>query len=197
MKERRPPGLRRSWLFVGGADAEQLKGAASSGADVIIQDLEDFTAPAQRARGRDISGGVMAAWKAAGVVAAVRVNPLDGGGGEDLAAVMGGAPDVIMLPKTAEPEQIAALDGAVTALERECGLAAGATEIVPNVELARGLIQTYAICRASRRITACLVAAEDMAADLGAERGRDGVELAYARARLHVECVAAKLFNQC
>lgn len=84
MKERRPTGLRRSWLFVGGAEEAHLIGAASSGADVIIQDLEDFTAPAQRSRGREISANVMGAWKAASVVAAVRVNPLDGEGSEDL-----------------------------------------------------------------------------------------------------------------
>jgi citrate lyase subunit beta/citryl-CoA lyase len=35
------------------------------------------------------------------------------------------------------------------------------------------------------------MASEDMAADLGAERGEDGVELAYCRQRFLVECVAA------
>lgn len=100
-----------------------------------------------------------------------------------------------MLPKTAEPEQVAALDSAMTTPEDQIGLAAGAIEMVPNVELALGLIHTYAICKASPRISACLVATEVMAADLGAEHGRDGVELAYARARFHVECVAAGVLS--
>jgi citrate lyase subunit beta/citryl-CoA lyase len=52
-------------------------------------------------------------------------------------------------------------------------------------------VQTAAIVRASRRIEACLMASEDLAADLGAERGQDGAELAYARQRFLVECVAA------
>ena len=30
MSEHRPPRLRRSWLFVGGAEEAQLQGAASS-----------------------------------------------------------------------------------------------------------------------------------------------------------------------
>ena len=64
-------------------------------------------------------------------------------------------------------------------------------EIVPNVELARGLMQTYDIARSDPRVTACLVASEDMAADLGAERGRDGQELLYVRQRFHLECRAA------
>jgi citrate lyase subunit beta / citryl-CoA lyase len=40
-------------------------------------------------------------------------------------------------------------------------------------------------------VKACLVASEDMAADLGAERGRDGAELLYVRQRFLIECVAA------
>src|SRR5207245_8685610 len=35
------------------------------------------------------------------------------------------------------------------------------------------------------------LASEDLAADLGAERGPDGLELAYPRQRFLVECVAA------
>ena len=39
--------------------------------------------------------------------------------------------------------------------------------------------------------SACLLASEDLAADLGAERGPDGLELAYCRQRFIVECRAA------
>jgi citrate lyase subunit beta/citryl-CoA lyase len=63
--------------------------------------------------------------------------------------------------------------------------------LLPNVEYARGLTQLEAIARASRRTGACLLAAEDLAADLGAERAPDGLELAYCRQRFLVECVAA------
>jgi len=40
-------------------------------------------------------------------------------------------------------------------------------------------------------VSGCLVASEDMAADLGAERGPDAAELDYVRARFHLECTAA------
>jgi citrate lyase subunit beta/citryl-CoA lyase len=52
-------------------------------------------------------------------------------------------------------------------------------------------VQTDAIAKASKRTRACLLAAEDLAADLGAERERDSMELAYCRQRFIVECVAA------
>jgi len=189
--ERRPPALRRSWLFVPGADRAALLDAAASGADVVIQELEDFTEPSRRPEARALTAEAVAAWREAGVIAAVRVNPLDGDGRDDLAAVMPAGPDVIMLPKVSEPGQVFELEREVARLEKVNGLAHGATELVANIESARGLMQTYAIARASPRVSACLVASEDMAADLGAERGRDGLELAYARARFHLECVAA------
>ncbi len=73
---RRPPELRRSWLFLPGAEREVLLAAGESGGDVLIQEFEDFTPPARRPEARRISGEVLAAWKRAGALAAVRVNPL-------------------------------------------------------------------------------------------------------------------------
>ncbi len=185
------PAALRSWLFVEGGNETALAGAEESGADVLIQELEDFTPPALRSHAREISPDVVARWKAAGIVSAVRINPLGGDGMVDLSAVMRGAPDIIMLPKTVSPSDIVALAAHMTHLETVHGLTSGSTHIVPNVEGAAGLVQTFAICRASERVVACLVASEDMAADLGAERGPDGLELAYVRERFHVECVAA------
>jgi len=189
----RPPALRRSWLFVGGVDKEALSSASVSGADVLIQEFEDFTPPQLRPDARLLSGDLIAGWKQAGAVAAVRVNPLAGDGRDDLAAVMKAAPHVVLLPKVAGPEHIVELDHAITAHEQEFGLASGSTEIVPNVESALGLRNTFDICRASARVTGCLVASEDMAADLGAERSQAGDELQYIRARFLAECVAADI----
>ena len=77
--------------------------------------------------------------------------------------------------------------------ERDYGIPEGATALLPNIEFARGLIQTGAIAAVSRRTVGCLLASEDLAADLGAERGTDGVELAYCRQRFIVECRAANV----
>ena len=188
---RRPPALRRSWLFLPGAEAAALDAAPASAADVLIQELEDFTPPERRPEARGLAATLFDRWRTAGAIAAVRVNPLEGDGLADLAGVMAGRPDVVLMSKVATPEQVRALDTAVTRLEREAGISPGATELVPNIESAAGLVRTIEIAHASPRVTACLVAAEDMAADLGAERSREGFELAYARSRFLVECVAA------
>ncbi len=189
-RRRRETGLCRSWLFVNGADELALAAAPRSKADVLIQELEDFTPPALRPRAREISGDVIGDWKAAGAVAAVRVNPLEADGHDDVEAVMAGGPDIIALPKVEDADQIEHLAMTISALEERFDLPRGGTEILPNIETARGLLHIGSIIKASARVKACLMASEDLAADLGAERGVDGFELAYCRQRFLVECVA-------
>jgi len=173
--------MRRTWLFVPGADEAAHRAAARSGADVIILELEDFTPPELRPRGRALSREVFDLWRAAGASAAVRINPLETCGQEDLRGVLAGRPDLILMSKVVSAQQ-------VVALEKATG---GALELVPNVETAAGLLNTFQIARASPRVSALLVASEDMVADLGTERSRKGEELAYVRARFLVECRAA------
>ena len=188
---KRPPATRRSWLFLPGAEAAALMQAPALGADVLIQELEDAVPAHRRAEARAISAGVLDGWRAAGVIATVRINPLETGGIEDLAAAMPGRPDAVLMAMVNSPEQVGELDEALHRFERDLGLPIGATEIVPNVETAAGLVRTREIAAASPRVTALLVAAEDMAADLGAERTPGCGELAYVRSRFLVECVAA------
>lgn len=191
MRRLRPAPLCRSWLFLDGANEAVLQHAVESGADVLIHELEDFTPPPLRPKARALAADLYASWRERGVVVAVRVNPLDQDGMDDLAAVMRGRPDIVALPKVAEPHHVVTLDAAVTRFERDYGIAEGSTALLPNVEFARGLVQTGAIAAASRRTVGCLMASEDLAADLGAERGSDGLELVYVRQRFIVECRAA------
>ena len=193
MAPRRPAHLCRSWLFLEGANEAVLQRAAVSGADVLIQELEDFTPPPLRPKARALAPELYASWRASGAVAAVRVNPLEQDGLDDLAAVMRGRPDIVALPKVAEPHHVTRLEAEVSRFERDYGIPEGSTALLPNIELARGVVQTVAIAAVSRRTVGCLLASEDLAADLGAERGRDGLELAYCRQRFIVECRAANV----
>src|SRR3954453_19784243 len=113
MSSRRPAPLCRSWLFLEGANEAVLQRAAAAGADVLIHELEDFTPPALRPAARKLAPELYAAWRAAGIVVAVRVNPLERDGMDDLEAVMRGRPDIVALPKVAEPHHVASLDDAV------------------------------------------------------------------------------------
>ena len=171
---------RRTWLFVAGADPAAHEAAARSAADVLIHELEDFTPPGLRPRARAMAKALYARWRAAGKGVAVRVNPLETCGREDLKGVLPGKPDVVLMSKVVSAAQVKAL----------ARLAPG-VDLVPNVETARGLVHAYEIGRASPRVKAMLVASEDMVADLGTNRSREGEELAYARQRFLLECRAA------
>src|SRR5258708_7192078 len=93
--------LRRTWLFVPGADEKAHAAAARCGADVLIQELEDFTPPPLRPHARALSRTLYDQWRAAGALAAVRVNPFSTCGADDIAAVLAGRPDVVMMSKVA------------------------------------------------------------------------------------------------
>ncbi len=181
MPVKRPKGSRRTWLFVAGADEAAHAKAARSGADVIVLELEDFTPPPLRAEARALSSKALGRWRRAGAVTAIRINPLETCGLQDLAGVVAARPDVILMSKVATPEQVKALDEAT----------GGVVDLVPNIESAAGLVRTFEIARASKRVAALLIASEDMVADLGTSRSRSGGELAYVRSRFLVECRAA------
>jgi len=88
----------RSMLFVPGDRPERFAKAAASGADAVILDLEDAVMPERRPFAR----GEIAQWletAARTVPAWVRINPVETADAlPDLAAVIGGRPDGIVLP---------------------------------------------------------------------------------------------------
>ena len=186
-----PPELRRSWLFGPGADARTHEQMRACGADLLIVDLEDFTPPARREEARRLLPALLASWRAAAKVTAVRINQLDGEGPLDLAAAMAGAPDVIAIPMAVSAQQMALLDAAIGEWEHRLGIAVGRTEILPVCETALGVADVRLIAAASPRIRSALLGAEDLAADLCAERSPEGLELEHARRRFLLDCRAA------
>jgi len=154
---RRPVALRRSWLFVPGLHERAQQAGLASGADALVIDLEEFTAPPERPTARQRSRALLAACRTRGIVAAVRINTLASEGYADLRAVMAAAPDAILLPHTESAAQIQALDSALTDLETTSQLPVGTTEIIPVLESALGVHHAFAIVTASPRVSASLL----------------------------------------
>jgi citrate lyase subunit beta/citryl-CoA lyase len=121
----------------------------------------------------------------------VRVNGLAGPGMADLAAVVPAGASIVLLPKAESGGQIAALAREIDRLEAAHGLPPGGIEILPTAETALGVVAVGEMARASPRVRSCVLGAEDLAADLVAERSPEGEELAYARSRFLLECRAA------
>lgn len=190
---RRTPDLRRSLLFVAGAEADAQARALQAYPDVIIQDLEDSTPNQLKEAGRQQAAGLYAEARRRGVMAAVRINPLDTCGMLDLAAVIPARPQLVLLPKATTGQQIAALAAEIDRLEAMNGLPSGEIEIVPTIETAAGVMNLKDIVQGSMRVKSCLLGTEDLAADLGAVRSPASEELAYARARFLLESRALSI----
>ena len=190
---RRDPDLVRTWLFGPGADAAAHEAMLRSGADALIVDLEDFTPPARRGEARGRLPRLLDDARTSGRVAIVRINALDGDGPDDLAAAMPARPDVVAYPMATAASQMSALDASIATWETRLGITIGTTGILPVCETALGVVDVRSIAAGSPRIRAALLGAEDLAADLRAERHPDAVELDHARRRFVLECRAASI----
>jgi citrate lyase subunit beta / citryl-CoA lyase len=183
--------LLRTWLFGPGADIAVHETMSASGADVLIQDLEDFTPPPRREEARALTAGLFARWRAAGARVCARINSLREDGLLDLSHVVPAKPDFVAYPKAATASDMRELDRAISAAEEQAGLARGSIRILPVCETALGVVNVREIAAASPRIRYALLGAEDLAADLMAERSREAVELDHARRHFVLECRAA------
>lgn len=183
--------LLRTWLFGPGADSAEHEAMSASNADVLIQDLEDSTPPPLREKARALAAGLFGRWRMTGARVCVRINSLHEDGSRDLACVIREKPDFIAYPKAGTAADIRELDRAITTLEVQAGMVPGSVGILPVCETALGVVNVREIAAASPRIRYALLGAEDLAADLMAERSREAVELDHARRRFVLECRAA------
>lgn len=165
----------RSLLFVPGDSERKLSKGGESKADALILDLEDAVAASrtQLARGMVVEylksrpdRSRQKLW--------VRVNPLDTPASMlDLAAVVAGAPDGILLPKVNGPVDITRLGHCLDALEAREGLAPGAIRIMPvATETPQSLFALGSYGGCSERLHGLTWGAEDIAAALGASANR-------------------------
>ena len=185
----RPMQLRRSWLFVGAADQNAILTSYHSGADVCIQEFEDFCLPELRREARLMMPDVLSDWRARKIVATVRINPLeDPDGLRDLDAAMRAGADAILLPKANTKEQIALLQKHINEMEKQLGKTVSSTKVIPNIEQARGLMNATDILSSSTQIAGALVASEDMVVSLNAPRKKNSEILNHVRRVFHIAC---------
>ena len=162
----------RSWLFVPGDSERKLAKGRGNPADALILDLEDAVSDDRQDQARAMTCAFLKdnpdrsrqkLW--------VRVNPLDHGFSlPDLAAVMPGAPDGIVLPKVYSAAEVNRMADFLLALEAREGLGLGSTKILSvATETAASLLtfHTY-LDNVTNRLTALTWGGEDLAAALGA-----------------------------
>jgi len=167
----------RSLLFIPGDDEKKLGKGVGSGADALILDLEDSVSAARKSAGRQIASQYIAATRALETRPRlyVRINALDTPLWEDdLTAVMGSAPDGILLPKARSGEDVHKLSIALHHAEERAGASTGATRIIAiATEVAVSLLKLDTYVDASARLEGLTWGAEDLAAAVGAQANRE------------------------
>ncbi len=180
----------RSWLFVPADSERKLAKGGESGADALILDLEDSVAATRR----PVARGMVVDYLAAHAGAArrpqlwVRINPLDGEGLTDAAAVVRAAPDGLVVPKVNGPDELLRLSHWLEALEARDGLPAGGIKLLAvATETAAAVLRLSEYAKVTvPRLAALTWGAEDLPAALGASTNQDpagGYALTYRLAR--------------
>lgn len=170
----------RSLLFVPGDSPKKLEKGMSSGADVLLIDLEDSVALDAKDEARRITAAFLSerGKETERPRLFVRVNGLTTGLIDaDLDGVMRSAPDGVVLPKSVGGADVAHLGAKLAVREAEFGLADGATRILAiATENAASVFALGTFAGASHRLMGLTWGGEDLSADLGAEanRGEDG-----------------------
>jgi len=167
----------RSLLFVPGDSERKLSRAPQSRADALILDLEDSVVQANRPLARRQTRDFLESTGSVEFRRYVRINPLSSGVAlDDLAAVAGGRPDGILLPKC-DPEDLKTLDHYLSALETVSTFPPGGIRVIAiATETPAAIFALGGYRGVSQRIEAITWGAEDLAACLGGNNRRaDGV----------------------
>ena len=180
---------RRSLLFSPGDQPDLMRKAPDSGADVVAFDLEDAVAPGEKAAAREAVNGVLTDPEFdPSCEVCVRINavrPDRDLAANDLKAVLDGDPriDSVMLPKAERAADVRVLDDLLAARGADL-------PVLALCESAAGVLHAESIAAADP-VTGVAFGAEDLAADTGASRTREGTEVLHARERVVLAAAAA------
>lgn len=181
----------RSFLFVPGDSEKKLARGNESGADALILDLEDSVAPSRKSVARAMVGahldrpGIPAHW--------VRINPIDAGGIDDLAAIVRPGLAGVVLPKIDGPADVRRLGHMLDVLECRAGMDAGGVQILPiATETARAPFGLGAFAESVLpRLYGLTWGPEDLATALGASTNQENGGYAFTYRMVRSLCLLA------
>ncbi len=192
--------MNRSFLFTPGNVARRVEKALTLAADVVIVDLEDSVAIAEKAATRkQVAAALERPRRARGYV---RVNaPATQFCYGDLAETLHRGVDGVVLPKVESAADLHAIDWLMWNLERERGITEGSIDLMPQIETAAGLHRIDRVLQARSlrpyrgpwRVKRVAFGAADYAHELNLAVSLDEPELAEARARVVLASRAAGL----
>lgn len=182
---------RRALLYVPGDDSHKIQKAAGLDVDAVILDMEDGVAQNKKDAAREMIAGALREIDFGRSEKFVRINPIESGEGEkDLRKVISGRPDGIVLPKISNTGPLLLADKIISEEEHHQKWKENGISILAIIETARAFLNLKEICECTPRLDGLIFGGEDLAADIGATRTREAIELLFARSLLVIHASA-------
>ncbi len=184
--------MKRSYLFLPGNQPTMLQNGAVLPADVLIFDLEDSVAPAEKDAARELVASALRSIDYGRRGLAVRINDLEKlYVKKDLEAVVTAGARSVMVPKVNGARTLHHVAVMLDLIEEECGIEKGRTKVIALIETALGIEKAFEAAMSTPRVEALALGGEDLCADLGCPRTKEGTEIFYSRSRLLLAARAA------
>jgi citrate lyase subunit beta/citryl-CoA lyase len=182
--------LFRSLIFVPGNNSRFLEKAKSLQADIVCFDLEDSVPDNEKTNARQLIKTALKSRSSYVSSIFVRTNsPTSGKISDDLKEIVQNGIDGIVIPKVNNVSEMQKIEKNILKLEKTRRLEP--IQIIPSIESAEGVVNTYNIASCSKRIHAVVFGVFDLLNDLGIEYTKNPEGGKYSRAKIPVDAKAA------
>lgn len=182
-------GLRRSSLYASGSSPAHLIQTQFYNQDCIVYDLEDSVPIEDKDAARILVYNLLKKHRPKDKQVIIRVNAVDSiFFAEDLEVCVRLKPDALRLPKVENAAEVRNVDERMTAIEKTTGIPEGSVKLWCNIESYMGVLNAREIAKASPRVVAMAISAEDFTASMKAERTKEGWEIFHARNAVLMAC---------
>lgn len=182
--------LFRSLIFVPGNNSRFLEKAKTLKADIVCFDLEDSVPDSEKKNARKLIKTALKSRSLYNSSIFVRTNsPTSGKIPDDLEEIIQKGIDGIVIPKVNNVSEMKKIEKNMSKLEKSRKLRP--LQIIPSIESAEGVVNTYYIASFSKRVCAVVFGVFDLLNDLGIEYTKEPEGGKYSRSKIPVDARAA------
>ena len=185
--------LLRSLIFVPGNNRHFLEKAKALSADIVCFDLEDSVPDNEKQYARKLIKETLKIRSKYDAEVYVRTNSFASGKiSEDLQEIVRKGIDGIVIPKVNNVQELKKIEKIISNLEKKRKLRT--IEVMPSIESAEGVVNTYKIASCSKRVSALVFGVFDLLNDMGIEYNKQPEGAKYARAKIPLDAKAAGVY---
>jgi len=185
--------LLRSLIFVPGNNSRFLEKAKNLSADIVCFDLEDSVPDSEKKNARKLIKDALRNHSQYSSEVYVRTNsPISGKIPDDLKEIVQKGIDGIVIPKVNNAKELKKIEKTLSILEKKQKIRQ--ISLLPSIESAEGVYNTYEIASSSKRISAVVFGVFDLLNDLGIEYTKQSEGAKNARAKIPLDARAAGVY---